>query len=85
MTHTAIPSVKGQITIPAGIRKKYKIDQNTPLVIADDGNGVITMKIMRLAEHDEVTYYENSKEFGVTFKRGLDPQKLIDAIHEIDG
>lgn len=85
MSHTALPSTKGQITIPADIRKKYHIDQNTPLLITDKGHGTITMRVMQLVSHDQINYYENDNEFGLRFKKGIDPQHLIDAIKEIDG
>ena len=85
MTHTIIPSVKGQVTIPAEIRSKYKIDQNTPMIIEDKGKGLITIKIMQMVEHDAIEEYETEKEFGLRFKNGIDPQILIDAIKKIDG
>lgn len=85
MTHTTIPSVKGQVTIPAQIREKYSISQQTPIIIEDKGKGVIVMKVMHLAPHDAIQYYENDKERGLIFKKGIDPKVLIDAIKEIDG
>lgn len=85
MTHTTIPSVKGQVTIPALIRKKYKISQRTPILVTDNGKGTLTLKIMQLTEPDDVTFYENEKGFGLTFKKGIDPDQLIKAIQEIDG
>ena len=85
MTYTSLPSVKGQITIPSDIREKYNISKETPIVIEDKGKGMIVMRVMRLAPHDDIEYYENEKERGLTFKKGIDPQVLIDAIKEIDG
>lgn len=85
MTKTAIPSVKGQVTIPVEIRAKYNITQQTPILIEDKGGGIIMMKIMRLAENDDVQYYENENELGLIFKRGIDPKIIADAIKKIDG
>lgn len=85
MSHTALPSIKGQITIPPEIREKYHISKQTPIIIEDKGKGVLMLKIMSLVAADEIEYYENKKEFGITFKHGIDPQVLIDAIEEIDG
>ena len=85
MTYTTLPSVKGQITIPSEIREKYNIGKETPIVVEDQGNGLITMKVMRMIDHDAVEYYENDKEFGLNFKNGIDPRVLMDAIKKIDG
>ncbi len=85
MKHTAIPSIKGQITIPSSIREKYKISKDTPIVIKDKGKGVIEMKVMRMIEDNDIEYYENEKEFGLHFKKGIDTKVLINAIKKIDG
>ena len=85
MTHTAIPSIKGQITIPAEIRTKYNIGKDTPVVIEDQGKGIITLKIMRMVENDSIEYYEDKGGFVLNFKKPIDPQVLIDAIKKIDG
>lgn len=85
MTYTTIPSVKGQVTIPSVIRAKYKIGKDTPLLIEDKGNGVMTVRVMKMVEHDAIEYYEDDKGFGLHFKNGIDPQVLIDAIKKIDG
>ena len=85
MNYTTIPSVKGQITIPSEIREKYKIGKETPIIVEDAGNGIITMKVMQMVDHDTVEYYENEKEFGLNFKKGITPKALIDAINKIDG
>lgn len=87
MKHTAIPSVKGQVTIPADIREKYKISQETPVIIEDKGKGLIMLQVMRLVAHKDadIEYYENGKEIGLNFKHGIDPQIIIDAIKETDG
>lgn len=85
MPHTTIPSEKGQVTIPIQIRKKYKIDKNTPIIIEDKGKGILVMQVMNLAPHDAIAYYENDKEFGLTFQNGIDPQAIVNAIEDIDG
>lgn len=85
MTYTIIPSVKGQITIPSEIREKYSIGKETPIVIEDKGKGIITIQVMRMVEDNVIEYYENEKEFGLNFKKPLNPQVLIDAIKKIDG
>jgi AbrB family looped-hinge helix DNA binding protein len=85
MTHTTLPSIKGQVTIPVAIREKYHISKETPLVIEDKGKGVIIMKVMRLAPHTEVELYNNKKEVGLTFPHGIDPNVLISVIKKIDG
>lgn len=85
MHYTVIPSIKGQITIPSQIREKYNIGKETPIVMEDKGKGVITIKVMRMIENDAIEYYENEEEFGLNFKKPIDPQILIDAIKKIDG
>lgn len=85
MRHTTIPSIKGQITIPAEIRAKYHISQETPLTIEDKGKGVITVRVMRLVEHDAIEFYENDQEFGLTFKNGIDTKVITDLIKKSNG
>ena len=85
MTHTTLPSIKGQVTIPVEIREKYHISKETPLLIEDKGKGVIIMKVMRLAPHSEVEFYDTKKEFGLMFPHGINPDVLISAIKKIDG
>lgn len=83
--HTALPSVKGQVTIPAEIRDKYHIDKSTPLVIEDKGKGVITLKVMKMVDPDAIEFYEDKKNMSIHFKNGVDCDTLIDLIDEIDG
>ena len=85
MVYTAIPSVKGQITIPPAISEKYKISKETPVLISDNNNGTILIKIMRMVDNDDIVYREGKNGVGISFKNGIDPQVLIDAINEIDG
>lgn len=80
MTHTVIPTAKGQIIIPIEIRKKYNIGKKTPILV-DEKNGIITLRITRMMEQSDIELREN----GITFKKGINPQELIDAIREIDG
>lgn len=85
MEYTVLPSIKGQITLPPKIRSKYGIGKNTPLVIEDVGNGELKVRVMGLADHDLVKYYENDQGFGLQFKKGIDPDVLIDLINKADG
>lgn len=80
MRYTANTSAKGQITIPKEIREKYKITGKIPILIKDEG-GVITLKVAKIVEESDIELREN----GITFKKGISPQELIDAIREIDG
>lgn len=85
MNYTVIPSIKGQITIPSEIREKYGIGKETPIIVEDQGKGIITIKVMKMVEHDSIEFYDNEHSFGLHFKQPVDPQILIDAIKEIDG
>lgn len=85
MRDTTLPTEKGQITIPVSIRKKYGITKNTPLCIEDKGKGVMIIQVMDIIAHDDITFFEDEKEMSLTFKKGIDPQLLIDAIKKIDG
>lgn len=85
MNYTAIPSIKGQITIPPTIRAKYGINKETPVIISDNNNGTITLKIMKMVDHDDIAYREDKNGVGISFKKGISPQALIDAIKDIDG
>lgn len=85
MTYTALPSIKGQITIPSEIREKYGIGKETPVLISDNNDGTIVIKVMRMIDHDDIIYREDKNGIGLSFKNGIDPQKLIDAVKKIDG
>lgn len=85
MTYTSLPSVKGQVTLPPEIRTKYSISKETPLVIEDKGDGVITIKVMQMVDYNTVKYREDEKGVGLQFKNGIDPNVIIQAIDEIDG
>jgi AbrB family looped-hinge helix DNA binding protein len=86
MAQTLLPTIKGQITIPAEIRRKYNINESTPLVIEDAGKGKIYIKVMQMVDPEAaVEFYENSKSFGLNFKKGVSPKVLIDAINKLNG
>jgi len=85
MIYTTIPSVKGQITIPAEIRNKYNIGKMTPMTVEDKGGGVITFKVMQMIDYSAIEFTKNKKGMKLTFKNGINPQVLIDAIKKIDG
>lgn len=85
MNYTAIPSMKGQITIPPAIRAKYGISKETPVIISDNNDGTIMIKVMQMVAHDDIAYREDKNGVGLSFKKGLSPQVLIDAIKDIDG
>lgn len=85
MNYTALPSIKGQITIPSEIREKYSISKETPILISDNNDGTILIRVMKMVDHDDIVYREDKNGIGLSFKNGIDPQKLIDTIKEIDG
>ncbi|KKQ71300.1 MAG: hypothetical protein UT33_C0010G0024 [Candidatus Peregrinibacteria bacterium GW2011_GWC2_39_14] len=85
MNYTALPSIKGQITIPVPIRTKYNIGKDTPVIIEDQGKGVITVKVMKMIDHKDIEYYENAKKVGLKFKNGVDPEIIAKAIKQANG
>jgi bifunctional DNA-binding transcriptional regulator/antitoxin component of YhaV-PrlF toxin-antitoxin module len=85
MNFTTLPSYKGQITIPSALRVKYKIGKNTPIVIKDNEDGTMTIKVMEITDPTDVIYREDETSIGLSFKKGIDPRVLIDAIKKIDG
>jgi len=40
---------------------------------------------MKIVAKDDMEYREDKTGFGITFKKGISPQKIVDAIKEIDG
>ena len=38
----------------------------------------------RMVDYDAIEYYENDEEFGLNFKKPMDPQVLIDAVENIE-
>jgi bifunctional DNA-binding transcriptional regulator/antitoxin component of YhaV-PrlF toxin-antitoxin module len=85
MNYTTLPSYKGQITIPSVLRVKYKISKNTPIIIKDNEDGTMTMKVMEMTDPNDIIYREDENSIGLSFKNGIDPRVLIDAIKKIDG
>lgn len=47
MTYTVTITSQGQISIPAPLRKKYKMDENRYAVMRDEPNGTIVLKPMQ--------------------------------------
>ncbi len=65
----AIPilvSERGQITLPASIRKKYSIDSNTPLIAEETSEGVLLKKAnlipMKTYSDSEVKEWEKQDQ-----------------------
>lgn len=44
MSVTVLISARGQITLPLGIRKKYSLEKDTPLIIDETGEGLLLRK-----------------------------------------
>lgn len=55
---TSLPTSKFQITIPAWVRKKYKIDHNTAVVWMESVNGELII-VPKPASHDFETWLNN--------------------------
>jgi len=85
MSYSLFPSIKGQITIPPDIRARYDIGKTTPLVVEDQGNGVFTVKVMKMVDQESIEYYENDKELGLLFKKGIDAEKLLKIFEDSNG
>jgi AbrB family looped-hinge helix DNA binding protein len=45
MTEEVLVTRKGQTTIPAALRKKYKISEGTRLKVEDTGRGILFKKV----------------------------------------
>lgn len=69
----------GQVTLP----KKWRSKFNTTYFFAKETKDGLL--IQPLLDDQEVVEYENEKESGVIFPKGIDPQVLIDKIGKIDG
>ncbi len=59
---TSRPTSKFQITIPAWVRQKYKIDKNTDVVWMETGNGELTI-VPKPAANDFETWLKNITGF----------------------
>lgn len=44
MAQTVLVSERGQITLPTGVRKKYALTKDTPLILEDTGQGILLRK-----------------------------------------
>lgn len=58
MKETILISDRGQITLPASLRKKYSLDKNTPIVIEETQGGLLLKKAsvlpLSLYSNDEI-------------------------------
>ncbi len=41
MSHTLLISGRGQVTLPVSIRKKYSLDENTPIILEETHDGIL--------------------------------------------
>ena len=76
--HTLKMFNSGQITLPKSWREKFP----TKSFLAEESEDGLLIKPLNPSE---VMEYENEKEFGLFFPKGIDPQVLMDKIKEIDG
>lgn len=76
--HTLKMFNTGQITLPKSWREKF----GTNLFVAKESEEGLLIKPL---QPNEAIEYENEKEFGLFFPKGIDPQVLMDKIKEIDG
>ena len=84
-TFTALPSVKGGVTLPVKLRNKYKIGKDTPLQITDEGHGILKIKIMKMSDYEDVQLTEDDKTVRLTFPKGVDPAVVLKKIEEANG
>ena len=45
MLETVLISERGQITLPASLRKKYSLDKNTPVILEETTKGLLLRKV----------------------------------------
>ena len=45
MSETVLISERGQITLPASLRKKYSLDKNTPVILEETTKGLLLRKV----------------------------------------
>ncbi len=76
--HTLKMFNSGQITLPKSWREKFA----TKSFLAEESAEGLLIKPLNF---NEVMEYENEKEFGLFFPKGIDPKVLMDKIKEIDG
>jgi len=82
---TTLPTVKGGVTLPAKIRKKYHIGKTTPLRITDEGGGIIKITVMKMSDYDAIDYRETASSMNISFPKGIDPDVIIKKIEQLDG
>ncbi|MBI3541616.1 MAG: AbrB/MazE/SpoVT family DNA-binding domain-containing protein [Deltaproteobacteria bacterium] len=56
MSETVLISERGQVTLPASVRKKYALDKNTPLILEETREGILLRKASLIPIHH---YSEN--------------------------
>jgi bifunctional DNA-binding transcriptional regulator/antitoxin component of YhaV-PrlF toxin-antitoxin module len=85
--NTVLPSIKGQITLPPSVRKRYNIGKDTPITITDDGKGKITLTVGKIIDlnDDLIEYYENDKSFGLKFNKPISAGLLLKKFQDYDG
>lgn len=68
----------GQITLPKHWREKFKTKH---FLAKETKDGLL---IQPIKENENVVEYDNKNEEGLIFPKGINPQKLMDKIKEID-
>lgn len=68
----------GQITLPKFWRDKYKTKK---FIAEETKDGLLIKPLVK----DETVYYEDEKSFGIYCEKGLDMEKIMQAIKKMDG
>lgn len=68
----------GQVTLPKAWRDKW----DTRNFLAEDTEEGLLIKPIQQA--DDVVYYEDKHGFGIYSKKGIDPNKIIEAIKKLN-
>ena len=71
MEHIAIPTIKGQVTIPRDLRLKYDISKKTPISFEDQGCGILVVKILEAIPPEKQDRYKEEREQR-EFERAID-------------
>ena len=70
----------GQVTLPKAWREKFDTEH---FLAKETKDGLL---IKPLAENEEdAVFYENKGEFGLYSAKGIDSEKIIEAIHTLHG
>ncbi len=69
----------GQITLPKDWRKQF----DTKNFLAEETEEGLLIKPIQKAEND-VVYYEDKHGFGIYSKKGMNPDKIIEAIKKLN-